>query len=209
MFLSGGSVPARYGLDFSRNIIPNFEIHGEFAHIPDYKKKILREDGTINEVKYASTNYLLGVRFLTKTNTTFFFEYLKKENGYDLNEMKGFYSLINQSYRSYVLTGNDSQLKYLAGAAGLEYRKFAPMQDYLYLRIVQKEPWNIPYFFPSFTSIINLTDQSLSLTPELLYNPITNLEFRAKITVLLGKQDSEFGEKQNNFRVEFRGRYYF
>ena len=209
MFLSGGSMPARYGLDFSRNITSNFEIHGEFAYIPDYSKKVFQEDGTVGEEKYASTNYLLGIRFLTKTNTTFFFEYLKKGNGYTSNEMECFSSLIDQAYQSYLLTGNDSQLKFLSSATSQAYRTFAPMQDYIYLRINQKEPWNILYFIPSFTSIFNLTDKSFSLTPELLYSPITNLEFRMKITVLLGKGGSEFGEKQNDFRLEFRGRYYF
>ncbi len=209
MFLSGGSVPARYGMDFSRNIASNFEIHGEFAYIPDYIKEVIQEDGTVGEEQYASMNYLLGIRFLTRTNTTFFFEYFKNGNGYTSNEMENFYSLIDQVYQSYLLTGDDSQLEFLSGAASQTYRTFAPMQDYLFLRISQKEPWNILYFIPSFTSIFNLTDKSFSLTPELLYNPITNLELRAKITILLGKGGSEFGEKQNDFRLEFRGRYYF
>ena len=125
------------------------------------------------------------------------------------SEMGNFYYLLEEAYRSYLLTGDDSQLNFLAGAASQAYRTFAPMQDYLYLRISQKEPWDILYFIPSLTSIINLTDGSFSLTPELLYNPITNLELRAKITVLVGKRGSEFGEKQNDFRLEFRGRYYF
>ena len=209
LFLSGGSVPARYGMDFSRNITSNFEIHGEFAYIPDYSKKIIQADDTVGEEKYASKNYLLGIRFLTKTNTTFFFEYLKNGNGYTSYEMENFYSLIDHAYQSYLLTGDDSQLKFLSDTAPQAYRTFAPMQDYLYLRISQKEPWNILYFIPSFTSIFNLTDKSFSLTPELLYNPITNLELRAKITILVGKRGSEFGEKQNDFRLEFRGRYYF
>ena len=123
--------------------------------------------------------------------------------------MDNYYYLIDQSYLSYLATGNDSQLKLLAGASAQTYSTFAPMQDYLYLRISQKEPWNILYLVPAFTSIFNLSDKSYSLTPELLYNPITNLEFRAKISLLLGKRESEFGEKQNDFRLEFRARYYF
>jgi hypothetical protein len=210
MFLSGGSVPARYGFDFSRNITSNFEIHGEFAYIPDYSKKVIQGDSsTVGEDQYTSINYLLGIRYLTKSNTTFIFEYLKNGSGYTPDEMENFYSLIDLAYQSYLLSGDDSQLKFLSGAASQAYRTFAPMQDYLYLRISQKEPWNIVYFIPSFTSIFNLTDRSFSLTPELLYNPITNLELRAKITILLGKGGSEFGEKQNDFRLEFRGRYYF
>ena len=209
MFLSGGSMPARYGMDFSRNITSNFEIHGEFAYIPAYSKKVFDGHGNVDEKKYSSTCFLLGTRFLTATNTTFFFEYLKNGSGYTSNEMEIFYSLIDLAYQSHLLTGDDSQLEFLSSATSQAYRTFAPMQDYLYLRISQKEPWNILYLIPSFTSIFNLTDKSFSLTPELIYSPITNLEFRAKITVLLGKADSEFGEKQNNIRLEFRGRYYF
>lgn len=209
MFLSGGSVPARYGMDFSRNISSNFEIHGEFACIPDYSKKVIQEDGAVGEEKYSSINYLLGIRFLTKSNATFFFEYLRNGNGYASCEMENFYSLIDQEYQSYLLSGDDSQLKILSDKAPQSYGTFAPMQDYLYLRISQKEPWNILYFMPSFTGIFNLSDKSFSLTPEFLYSPITNLELRAKMTILLGKGRSEFGEKQNDFRLEFRGRYYF
>jgi hypothetical protein len=209
MFLSGGSLPARYGMDFSRNINSNFEIHGELAYIPDYSKKIIKDDGTVGEEKYAGTNCLLGIRFLTKSNTTFFIEYLKKGTGYASYEMQNFYSLIDLAHQSYLLTGENSQLKFLADTAPQAYRTFAPMKDYLYLRLSQKEPWNILYFIPSLTSIFNLTDKSFSLAPELLYTPITNLELRAKMIVLVGKKGSEFGEKQNDFRLEFRGRYYF
>lgn len=209
MFLSGGSVPPRYGIDFSRNMTTNFEIHGEFAYIPEYSKKVIQKDGTVGQEIYTSTNCLLGIRFLSKSNTTFFLEYLKNGNGYASCEMENFYSLIDQAHQSYLLNLDDRQLKFLSGEASQAYRTFAPMQDYLYLRISQKEPWNILYFIPSLTSIFNLTDKSFSLTPELLYSPIMNLELRAKITVLVGNGGSEFGEKQSDFRLEFRGRYYF
>ena len=209
MFLLGESVPARYGIDFSRNITSNFEIHGEWAYVPEYSKRAIDRNGNVAEASYGSTSYLMGARFLTRANTTFIFEYFKNGNGYTSSEMGDFYYLIEEAYRSYLLTGDDSQLNFLAGAASKAYRTFAPMQDYLYLRISQKEPWDILYFIPSLTSIVNLTDESFSLTPELLYNPLTNLEFRAKIAFLLGGRNSEFGEKQNDFRLEFRIRYYF
>jgi len=209
MFLSGGSVPARYGIDFSRNMASNFEIHGEFAYIPDYRKKVIDQNAGVTEENYASTSYLLGIRYLTRTNMTLIFEYFRNGNGYTYSEMENFYFLIEQAYQPYLLTGDGNQLNFLAGAVSQAYRTFAPMQNYLYLRISQKEPWDILYFIPSFTSIFNLTDKSFSLTPELLYNPITDLELRAKITVLLGKGGSEFGEKQNDIRLELRVRYYF
>jgi len=209
MFLSGGSGPARYGIDFSRNMTTNFEIHGELAYIPDFTQTVIDQSGSVIEKNYASTSLLLGIRYLTRMNTTFIIEYFKNGSGYTAGEMDDFYLLIGQAYENYVSTGDNSQLNFLASGQSQAYRSFAPMRDYLYVRISQKEPWNILYFIPSLTSIINLTDGSFSLTPELLYTPITNLELRAKFTVLVGKDGSEFGEKQNDLRLELRFRYYF
>jgi hypothetical protein len=56
---------------------------------------------------------------------------------------------------------------------------------------------------------MNLSDRSLSISPELLYTGIKNLEIRLKAIGLLGGRGTEFGEKQNDYRVELRVRYYF
>jgi hypothetical protein len=58
-------------------------------------------------------------------------------------------------------------------------------------------------------AIVNAEDRSYSLSPEIMYTGITNLELRLKAMVLAGDRLSEFGEKQNNWRAELRGRYYF
>ena len=83
------------------------------------------------------------------------------------------------------------------------------MRDYLYFRVSQKEPFDILYFNPAITWIFNVDDQSFSLSPELVYTGITNLELRLKGTVLAGQGLSEYGEKQNDYRIELRARYYF
>jgi hypothetical protein len=83
------------------------------------------------------------------------------------------------------------------------------MKDYIYLRISQKEPFDILYFTPSITWIFNLDDRSFTLSPELLYTGITNLELRLKATALAGGHFTEYGEKQNDYRIELRLRYYF
>ena len=83
------------------------------------------------------------------------------------------------------------------------------MRDYLYLRASQKEPFDILYFTPSLTGIFNVSDESFSIGPELLYTGIKNLELRLKTTFLFGDSYTEFGEKQNDCRVEFRARYFF
>jgi hypothetical protein len=65
------------------------------------------------------------------------------------------------------------------------------------------------FFTPTIAGIINHDDGSLSLSPELLYEGIKNLEIRLKAIGLLGGGGTEFGEKQNDYRVELRVRYYF
>jgi hypothetical protein len=89
------------------------------------------------------------------------------------------------------------------------YGRPNPMQDYLYLRVTQKEPFDILYFTPAITGIMNLNDKSVSISPELLYTGITNLELRLKGIALVGQNGSEYGEKANDYRVELRVRYYF
>ena len=83
------------------------------------------------------------------------------------------------------------------------------MRDYLYLRTSQKEPFDILYFTPSLTGIFNINDKSFSIGPELLYTGIKNLELRFRTTFLIGDSHTEYGDKQNNFRIGLRVRYYF
>ena len=83
------------------------------------------------------------------------------------------------------------------------------MRDYLYLRTIQKEPFDILYFTPAISWIFNIRDRSFSLSPEFLYTGITNLELRLKASFIVGEQDTEYGEKRNDYRAEFRFRYYF
>ncbi|MFH0788166.1 MAG: hypothetical protein V2B13_11215, partial [Pseudomonadota bacterium] len=89
------------------------------------------------------------------------------------------------------------------------YGKMTPELNYLYLRISQKEPFDILYFTPAVTLLGNIDDQSFSITPEFLYTGITNLELRLKTGFIVGSRGSEFGEKPNDYRIEFRIRYYF
>ena len=65
------------------------------------------------------------------------------------------------------------------------------------------------YFTPALTTTINLQDGSLVVIPELAYSPMTNLDIRFRTPVLIGKKGTEYGEKQNDYRVELRIRYYF
>ena len=209
IFFTGGSKTSRYGMDFSRNITSNFEIHGELAFINNYEKSYINSDGTVFNNEYDASSYLLGLRYLTKSDTTYIFEYFHDATGLAKSEMTDYFSFINQGYNTYLTTGDDSLLTRASNAAGGSYNRRNPMRDYLYLRASQKEPFDILYFTPSLTGIFNTTDKSFSISPELLYTGIRNLELRLKTTFLVGNSDTEFGEKLNDYRVELRVRYYF
>jgi hypothetical protein len=57
--------------------------------------------------------------------------------------------------------------------------------------------------------MVNLNDWSHSITPELLYTGITNLELRFRAGFIRGDRDTEYGEKTERLRFELRVGYYF
>ncbi|RPH90462.1 MAG: hypothetical protein EHM75_00575 [Desulfobacteraceae bacterium] len=208
-FLFGGSRTPRVGFDFSRNLSTNFEVHGEWAWTSQVKKTAVDTGGKTSVTAGDKQSWLLGLRYLTSWDTTFIFEYYRNEAGFDTKETEGYFSFVHSAYDLYRRTGNEVPIQRAANFAQGLYGRFTPMQDYLYLRISQKEPADILYFTPAVTGIYNLDDRSFSLSPELLYNGFTNWEFRLKGTYLSGATLSEFGEKPNDYRVELRVRYYF
>lgn len=209
MFLSNGSKSLRYGFTFSRNITSNFEIHGEMAWIEDTTLKSVDQEGRLDESRCDSGKYLLGLRYLSKIESTYILEYYHNDTGFSERDMGDYFSFVDNGYKTYCTTGNDKLLKKGRKLAEERYGKPTPMRDYLYLRISQKEPFDILYFTPAMTWLFNLNDQSCSFSPELVYTGITNLEMRLKGVVFAGKHGSEFGEKQNDYRLELRLRYYF
>jgi len=208
IILTGGSKTTRYGADFSRNITTSFEIHGELAFITDYKKKFIDSDGNNFEKEYDAKSYLIGIRYLTEKDTTYIVEYYRNGTGFTSGEMRSYFSFIDKAYNSYISSGSDALLKKASTITAGNYGMPNPTTGYLYLRASQKEPFDILYFTPSATWIFNINDKSFSLSPELVYTGITNVELRLRGTVLSGERLSEYGEKQNDYRIELRARYY-
>jgi len=209
LILTGASKTTRYGMDFSRNITSSFEIHGELAFIKDHEMTFIDETGTLFNRQYNATSTLLGLRYLTESETTTIFEYYHNATGFTEMEMGDYYSFIDQGYATYLSSGDASGLKRASNIAGNHYSQKNPMKDYLYLRVSQKEPFDMLYFTPSLTSILNVNDHSFSLGPECLYTGIENLELRLRTTFLVGNSYTEFGEKQDDFWVGLRARYHY
>ena len=209
IYLLNGSKSARYGFDFSRNITTNLEVHGEFAWINDYTKQFVDSAGSLFQTTDDAKNYLIGLRYLTEKETTTIIEYYHKDTGFTSGEMTDYFSFINAGYTTYLASGKTALLNKASALTRGNYGQMNPMQDYLYLRISQKEPFDILYFTPAITLIENINDKSFSITPELLYTGITNFDLRLRTAYISGARNTEFGEKQNDYRIELMVRYYF
>lgn len=207
IMMGRGSRNAGYGLDFSRNMTTNFELHGELAWLVNSTRAVITPSGQQSLSRGDSISWLLGLRYLTEQDTTWIAEYYRNGNGYYSNEMDTYFQQVTQAWATWQQNGTATQLQRLGQAQG--YTRIAPMRDYLYARVSQKEPFDILYVTPALTTIANLQDASFSVTPELLYTGITNLELRLKGTAVIGAPGSEYGEKQNDARIELRIRYFF
>ena len=209
MFLAGEEVENRFGIDFSRNISVNFEIHGEAAIVLDYVKHITDQQGNLTEEKYDAINFLSGIRYLTSHDTTYIFEYYRNGQGYTSDEMEDYFALIEDGCQKYINSQSMAKLSKSRQYGSRFYNQQTAMKDYLYLKVSQKEPFDILYFTPSVASIYNINDKSASITPQITYAPITNLELELKTTFLLGKDHTEFGEKLNDYKIYASAKYYF
>ena len=120
-----------------------------------------------------------------------------------MTEMNAFYDLVRASATDSALTLPASR------AAAQGYNQTNAMQNYAYLRISQKEPFDILDFTPALTLIANLEDHSVSVIPEAIYTGIKNLELRLRLAMNLGPVSTDYGEKPVLSRIELRARYFF
>ena len=209
LFATGNSRSTRYGLDFSRNLASNFEIHGEAAFTPNHKKITLHNDGSLATNTQSTFSYLLGLRHLTENNITSIIEYYHNDGGYTAKEMGRFFQLVADG-ESQFLSSNVSILLDKAREISLKgYGKAQPGRNYLYGRFTHKEPFDILYCSPGITTIFNLDDRSYSLSPEMVYTGFTNWELRVRFSYLAGPSFSEFGEKLHSNKLELRVRFFF
>ena len=209
VYLSGGSRTRRVGFDFSRNITSNLEMHGEWARISDFERRVLSSTGTVRAAGGNVNSYLLGVRYLTARDATYILEYYHNGTGFTRSEMEDFFRFVQTGPVQAPGAGTEAPFGATVSTAQVAYGRPQTMQRYAYLRVSQKDPFDILYFTPAFTTIVNLADRSFSATPELLYTGFTNVELRMRFFYLQGRELTDFGEKANKRRLELRARLYF
>ena len=198
-----GSRGPRFGVDFSRNLGSNLEIHGEWARTTDAAQAVLTTGNALALQARSYNSALLGLRWLTERETTIIFELYRNGGGYSTAQMEQFYDLVRAS------AGNPALSQPAARAASQGYNRPNAAQRYAYLRVSQKEPFDILDFTPSVTLIANTRDGSYSLIQEAMYTGVRNLELRLRVALNRGDSATEYGEKPVRSRVEFRARYFF
>jgi len=203
--LGNGSRSRRYGMDFSRNLSTNLEVHGEWARITAQEFQVADAAGNVSRRTEPVNSWLIGVRYLTERETTYIAELYRNGTGFSELEYRNFVAIAQRA----LAADPQSALFARAQALSQSYGRQNPLRDYLYVRVSQKEPFDILYFTPSLTLIVNLEDGSRSISPELLYTGRNNVELRARAVFLSGGRETDFGEKQNRRRVEVLARFYF
>lgn len=207
--LGKGSRPARYGFDFSRNLGTNLEIHGEWARVLDLVRPVTDSRGAAVQERLDADSYVLGARYLSSRETTYIVEYYRNGAGYSPAQLRSFHELVDAGAEQFRASGGDALLKRAANLAQGAYGRPNAGRRYLYLRASQKEPFDILYFTPAVTLMVNLEDRSFSLAPELSYAGISNVLLQLRAYFLGGGAETDFGEKQNDRRVELLMRAYF
>jgi len=201
-----GARPQSFGFDFSRNLSTALEVHGEWARTLDASRFTITDSGATSSQSVNFNSYLLGLRYLTEGEVTWVGEYYRNGAGYGAEELSSYYQFLDGALTTSAAPG---LINKALTAAQSGYGKPNPGRDYLYLKASVNEPFDWVYGAASLTSIVNLNDHSFQITPEVSYTGFSNLELRARLIILGGQPNTEFGEKIASARVEVYARYFF
>ncbi len=207
--LSGGTRTQRWGLDFSRNITSNFEVHGEWATLHDAQRLVVGTNGAASQETRTVQSWLAGLRYLTASELTAIAEYYVNGAGYTAAELRDYFRFVDNAFSRFEATGKPDPLQKARQVSKGAYGQPNPGRAYGYLRLSQKEPFGWLYVTPALTVIQNTQDGSYAATPELTYIGVTNLELRLRASWLAGGRLTDFGERPSQSRVEGRVRYSF
>jgi hypothetical protein len=192
------------GVDFSRNVLPNLEMHGEFSSFHNQPSHFIANN--ILETKYMDgSSYLFGIRWLNNWNVTTILEYYHNDAGLTAKEYEDYNNFLLVS----VASGNTDTISSAINTVKNNFSGTNLMQDYLYLKISWPEPFNWVYFTPSVYTIVNTADRSSVVGVPLSYKPVTNLEIILWPAFFVGGTDTEFGGKQYENKSDMWVRFYF
>jgi hypothetical protein len=193
----------KIGVDFSRNIVSSWEVHGEWAWNREYAKKAISKSAVVDKIRRNSHEFVIGTRWLAPSNTTFILDYMHAGKGHSQDEMETFYGALQEA-----APGNVPARKTMQEATAYFFGQFV-MTDYLYCKVSHPEPFTVVYFTPSIYSLANIIDHSLLAGMELSYARFNHATFLARYIAFIGKNRSEYGEKAARHRLEARVNFAF
>jgi hypothetical protein len=204
LIYSGQNQTRRYGMDFSTNLRENIEVHGEVS----YGEGELISSIQNNAVQTNAADgfsYLLGLRYLNSWNMTVIAEYYHNNRGLSKPEY--------QEYQAYLLnslnSGDADLINETRSVMTNHFRSKKLMRDYFYFKASLPEPFEWLYSSVSVFTIYNVNDHSFILSPQIGYKPFTNSEILLWPSFFFGDDDSEYGSKQIQNKVEMWFRFYF
>jgi hypothetical protein len=204
-FLTGYCGQNSYGIDFSRNLTSNHEIHAELAIEEEKEGYSINSVGRLNSETRRNTNYLLGTRYLDHREITYILEYLHNGGGLTQDDLQNYYNSTDRA----LLTNNKANIKRSAYYFNQFINKQFGMQDYLYFKASKPELFDDLYLKGSVFTVYNLHDKSFMSSIELNYTALTDQIFTFRITGNQGNNNSEFGQKVSDAKVEIRYKYFF
>jgi hypothetical protein len=190
--------PTRLGLDFAANLRENVEIHGEASYARDVRRLIVERDA-LGATEADGISYLAGIRYLHRSGTTLIVEHYHANAGLRRSEFR--------DYLAYVASAASEPT--VADDGLTPSRSRFAMRDYLYLKLSHPEPFGWLYASISAATIVNLADGSVSLLPQLSYEPFTDSQIILWPAISLGGEESESGSRQFLARLEMWARFYF
>ena len=196
--------PKRFGLDFSRNLQDNIEIHSELSYNQNVKRNTIADSLLVTE-RADRYSYLFGLRYLNESNTTIIAEYYHNGFGLSKDEYAYYSEFQNDGANSLSETIKQQTL----GISQTYFKEQTLMRDYLYIKLAHPEPFDWLYFTPSIYTIYNLTDNSFLLSFQISYKPVTNTEFIFWVSTFAGNETTEYGGKQVQQRLELWMRVFF
>jgi len=206
MWRAKGARPESFGIDFSRNLSPALEIHGEWARTLGATRTTVSARGATSSQQVDVDSFLLGLRYLTASEVTWIAEYYRNGAGYEHPEMQTYFQFLDAALAANAPAAMLSKARSVAQSG---YGRPNPARDYLYVKASVSEPFGWVYGAASITTMVNLNDHSYQITPELSYTGFANWELRARLLLLSGQAQTEFKEKTSSARLEVYARYYF
>ena len=194
----------KYGFDLARNILPSWEIHAEYVFTTEVSTDWLNSGFTIESTIDDTHDYLFGTRLLFETNTTLIIEYLHNDAGLNTEQMKSFFDAVESA-----ISDNPDLLPAIKQYQSDSFNSQFLMEDYLYAKVSQPEPFDILYFTPSVYILYNLNDNSEMIGGEFNYSRFNNLNLKLKYNMMFGEENSEFGEKISSNKISFLIEYVF